>query len=62
MFLLRFQSERHANIAIRFERRDERCHALVRLFHRNLMVARIRIKEEDGSTPRGRVDYLIYAW
>jgi hypothetical protein len=56
------QTEQHANIAIRSERRNERSRELVRLFHRNLMVTGIRIKEVEGFTPRSRVDYLIYAW
>ena len=42
------------------ERGDERHRELVRLFHRDLMVAKVRIKEVEGFAPRGRVDYLVY--
>jgi hypothetical protein len=57
-----FETERHANIAVRSERRDKRSHKMVGHFHRNLMVAEIRIKKLEGFAPRGQVDYLIYAW
>jgi hypothetical protein len=46
-----FQSERHANVAIRSKRRDEKSRKLIELFHHNLMVAGIRIMEADGFTP-----------
>jgi hypothetical protein len=56
------QTERHCDIAERFEGGDERCRKLVRLFHRNLMVPRVCIEEAEGFEPRGRVNYLVYAW
>jgi hypothetical protein len=46
-----FQSKRHADVAIRSERCDEKSHELVGLFHRNLMVAGIRIKEAEDFAP-----------
>jgi hypothetical protein len=57
-----FETEWHANVTVRSERCDERGHELVGLLHCDLMVAGIRIKEAEDFTPRGRVDYLIYAW
>ena len=57
-----FQTKWHGDIAKRFKGGDERCRELVRLFHRNLMVHRVRIKEAEGFASRGRVDYLVYAW
>ena len=40
---------------------DERHRELVGLLHHDLMVAGVRIKEAEGFTPQGRVDYLVYA-
>jgi hypothetical protein len=56
------QAKWHANVAIRSERHDKRSYELVRLFYCNLMVAGIYVKEAEGFAPRGRVDYMIYAW
>ena len=55
------QTEWHRDVAKRSEGGDERRHELVGLFHHDLMVAGGRIKEAEGFTPRGRVDYLVYA-
>jgi hypothetical protein len=55
-----FQTEQHSNIAEQSEWCDERSRELVELFHRDLMVPRVRIKEAEDFAPRGRVDYLIY--
>ena len=35
---------------------------MVELFHHNLMVPGVRIKEAEGFIPQGRVNYLVYAW
>ena len=43
-----FQIERHCEEAKRFEWGDERCCELLGLFHRDLMVPRVRIKEAKG--------------
>ena len=45
------QTEWHGDIAERSEGGDERCRELVGLFHRDLMVAGVRIKEVEGFTP-----------
>ena len=45
------QAERHCDIAERSEWGDERCHELVGLFHRDLMVPGVRIKEAKSFTP-----------
>jgi hypothetical protein len=45
------QTEHHANITVRSERHDERSRELVGLFHRDLMVARVCIKEAEGFAP-----------
>jgi hypothetical protein len=45
------QIEWHANVTLQFEWRDKRSHELVRLFHHNLIVARVRIKEAEGFAP-----------
>ena len=42
------QTEQHCDIAEQSERGDERCRELVRLFHHDLMVPRVRIKEAKG--------------
>ena len=55
------QTERHCDIAERSKGGDERCHKLVRLFHRNLMVPGVCIKEAEGFAPQGRINYLVYA-
>ena len=55
------QTERHYDMAKRSEGGDERCHELVGLFHQNLMVPRVRVKEEEGFAPQGRINYLVYA-
>ena len=57
-----FQAERHRDKAERPKKGDERSHELVGLFHGDLMVPGVRIKEAEGFAPRGRVNYLIYAW
>ena len=46
-----FQTERYCDVAERSERGDERCRELVGLFHRDLMVPGVRIKEAKGFTP-----------
>ena len=56
------ESKWHRNVAERSKQGDERGHELVKLFHHDLMVLGVRIKEAQGFTPRGRVNYLIYAW
>jgi hypothetical protein len=56
------EPERHGDIAVRPKRGDERGHGLVRLFHHNLMVARMSIKEGEDFASQGRINYLIYAW
>jgi hypothetical protein len=45
------QTKWHANVAIRSEWHDEISRELIGLFHHNLMVARIRIKEVVGFAP-----------
>ena len=55
------QTEQHCDVVEQFEGGDERCHELVGLFHRNLMVPGVRIKEAEGFAPRGRVKSLVYA-
>ena len=45
------QTEQHYDIAERSKGGDERCHELVGLFHRNLMVPGVRIKEAEGFAP-----------
>ena len=45
------QTERHCDIAEQSEGGDERCHELVRFFHRNLMVPGVCIKEAEGFAP-----------
>jgi hypothetical protein len=42
------ESERYGDIAVRPKRGDERGHGLVELFHHNLVVAKISIKEGEG--------------
>ena len=56
------ESKWHHNVAERSERGDERGRKLVGLFHHDLMVPGVCIKELEGFTPQGRVDYLIYTW
>jgi hypothetical protein len=41
------------HVAVRPEWGDEGGHELVKLFHRNLMVPRVCIKEVEGFAPRG---------
>ena len=55
-----FQTERHCDIAERSKWGDERCRELVGLFHHDLMVPGVHIKEAKGFAPGGRVDYLVY--
>ena len=45
------QTKWHCDIVERSEGGDERCHELVGLFHRDLMVAGVHIKEVEGFTP-----------
>ena len=45
------QTEGHCDIAERSEWGDEICRELVGLFHRDLMVHRVRIKEAKGFAP-----------
>ena len=45
------QTKRHRDIAVRSEGGDERCRELVGLFHRDLMIAGIRIKEAESFAP-----------
>ena len=45
------QTEPHYDIVELSERGDERCRELIRLFHRNLMVPGVRIKEAKGFAP-----------
>ena len=47
------QTKRHQDMTERSKGGDERCRELVRLFHRDLMVHRVHIKEVEGFTPRG---------
>jgi hypothetical protein len=56
-----FQTERHRDIAEQSECGDKRGRGQVTLFHHYLMVPRVHIEEAKGFTPRGRVDYLVYA-
>ena len=56
-----FQTEQHCDIAEQSEWGDERCHELVGLFHRDLMVSGVCIKVAEGFAHRGRVNYLVYA-
>ena len=46
-----FQTERHHDITERPEQGDERSRELVRLFHGDLMVPAVCIKEAEGFTP-----------
>ena len=48
---------RYRDVAERSKGGDKRYRELVRLFHRDLMVPGVRIKEVEGFAPRGRVDY-----
>ena len=45
------QTERQLDVAERSEGGDERRRELVKLFHRDLMVPRVRIKEAKGFAP-----------
>jgi len=45
------QTERHCDVAERSELDDERRHELVGLFHRDLIVPGVHIKEAKGFTP-----------
>ena len=45
------QTEWHCDIAERSEQGDERCHELIGLFHHDLMVPRVGIKEVEGFAP-----------
>ena len=53
------KAERHGYVAKHSKRGDERSRELVRLFHLNLVVSGIRIKERRSFTPRDRVNYLV---
>jgi hypothetical protein len=56
------EPERHGDIAVRPKWGDERGRGLVKLFHHNLVVARISIKEGEDFASCGRINYMIYAW
>ena len=45
------QAERHCDVAEQSKWGDERCHELVGLFHRDLMVPGVRIKEAKSFVP-----------
>ena len=45
------QVEWHCDVVERFKWGDERCHELVGLFHHDLMVPGVGIKEAKGFTP-----------
>ena len=45
------QTEQHCDVAERSKGSDERCRERVGLFHRDLMVPGVRIKEAKGFTP-----------
>ena len=45
------QTERHCDVAERSEGGDERCRELVGLFHHDLMVPGVCIKEAKGFAP-----------
>ena len=45
------QTEQHCDIVERSEWGDERSHELVKFFHRDLMVPRVRIKEAERFAP-----------
>ena len=45
------QIERHCDVAECSKGGDERCRKLVLVFHRDLMVPGVRIKEAKGFTP-----------
>jgi len=53
------KAERHGYITKHSERSDERSRELVGLFHLDLVVPRISIKESQSLTPRSRVNYLV---
>ena len=53
------EAEGHRHVAVHAEWCDERSCELVGLFHLNLMVARICIKERQGLTPCSGVNDLI---
>jgi hypothetical protein len=52
----------HGYVVVGLERGDKRDHELVRLFHHDLVVTEVSIKERESFTTRGGVDYLIDAW
>ena len=45
------QTELHCDVAERSKGGDERCHELVGLFHRDLMVSGVCIKQAKGFAP-----------
>ena len=53
------EAERHSHVAVHAEWGDERSPKLVGLFHLDLMVTRIRIKERQGFASRSGVNDLI---
>ena len=55
-----FESKRHGGIAIRIERRDERCFDLVVLFERYLVIAGATVKEGEEFAAGGGVYNLVY--
>jgi hypothetical protein len=56
------EAKRHGYIAISPEQGDKRSHKLVRLFHHDLMVTGVSIKERESLTTQIGVNYLINAW
>jgi hypothetical protein len=57
-----FEAKRHGYIVVSSERSDERSRELVGLFHHDLMVTGVSIKEGKSLTSRSRVNYLIDTW
>jgi hypothetical protein len=53
------QSEGHGGGVVHALRGDESSRELVRLFHLDLVVARVRIEERNGFASRSRVYNLI---
>ena len=54
-----YEAEGHRHVAVHAEWCDERSCELVGLFHLDLMVTRIRIKERQGLVPCGGINDLI---